>query len=276
MTNRHPRTLEAEIVVYRGEHYARRGWMLAALALLLTVAMFVALPFADLVTAGPEPTLDLRPVNAVSVQRIPPPKRLAIPVAQKPGLPRTPDQRLERPKLEAPRLTRRTIPRLNVTLDVPNAVAVAEQPAFLAWRPPTSVGWQHGTPLPTFQLESSLNFSVQPEMIPDAPPSLDEKQTPPVFDTHELDKSPRLLLQTPPSYPYRARARNIEGYVLVAFTLTPEGQPEDIQATAAEPGDLFVQAAKQAVARWRFEPGLRNGEPVLVRMQVKLRFELKQ
>ncbi|NWG47473.1 MAG: energy transducer TonB [Alphaproteobacteria bacterium] len=57
-----------------------------------------------------------------------------------------------------------------------------------------------------------------------------------------------------PVYPRGAERRGIEGYVVVKFTVTPEGQVADINVVESSPEGVFDEAAVQAVEKWTFEP----------------------
>lgn len=75
-----------------------------------------------------------------------------------------------------------------------------------------------------------------------------------------------------PVYPDTARKRGIEGWVELAFTVTPNGTVDDIEVRNASPANVFDDAAVRAVRQWRFEPVVRNGERVSQRAMVRLRF----
>lgn len=96
-----------------------------------------------------------------------------------------------------------------------------------------------------------------------------------VFRLGDLDQPPRPLAQPEPVYPATARMRNIEGFVLAAFTVAADGTVRDIEVIASEPGAVFVPAALAAIRRWRFSPGIIDGEPVAVRAQQQLTFQLE-
>jgi TonB family protein len=75
-----------------------------------------------------------------------------------------------------------------------------------------------------------------------------------------------------PTYPESARKRGVEGWVELAFTVTPKGTVEDVEVRNSSPADVFDDAAVRAVRGWRFEPVVRNGETVSQRAMVRLRF----
>ncbi len=78
-----------------------------------------------------------------------------------------------------------------------------------------------------------------------------------------------------PEYPRLAQRRSITGFVDISFTVTAEGTVEDIGILDSEPGDQFDEAAREAIAQWRFEPPTENGVPVDRRVAVRLAFDLE-
>ena len=68
-----------------------------------------------------------------------------------------------------------------------------------------------------------------------------------------LSRVPRALAQPMPAYPARLAAQHVEGTAEVRFYVDADGRvrmPEVTGATAPE----FAEAAKAAVAQWRYEP----------------------
>lgn len=62
------------------------------------------------------------------------------------------------------------------------------------------------------------------------------------------------IAYTPPAYPPRAAARGLEGWVDIEFTVGADGRPRDLRVVRASPPGEFDSAARDAVARWRYEP----------------------
>ena len=72
------------------------------------------------------------------------------------------------------------------------------------------------------------------------------------------------------------RAGNIEGYVIVEFTVTESGSTEAIRIIEAEPDKIFNKSAIKATARSRYRPRIVDGKPVEVTgMRKMFSFELK-
>ncbi len=78
-----------------------------------------------------------------------------------------------------------------------------------------------------------------------------------------------------PEYPSTARARGLEGEVVLRAIVDRQGAVEQ-QVVVVESVPLLDQAAIEALRRWRFEPGRdANNRPVRVVIQVPLRFRLR-
>ena len=106
---------------------------------------------------------------------------------------------------------------------------------------------------------------------------LDESNAVPLADsTADIIQFREMLPQrliTPP-YPDVALELEIEGYVVVNFTVTETGAIEDIVIDESEPPGVFNDAAILAAQRLRFEPRIVTGEPVRVE-DVVYRFDWK-
>lgn len=89
----------------------------------------------------------------------------------------------------------------------------------------------------------------------------------------QLDRIPRALAQVSPLYPAEARRVGAAGEVLVEFTVGTTGKV--VAARVVESSNhLFDAAAVQAVRKWRFEPGRKQGRAVRFSMVVPLVFRL--
>ncbi len=85
----------------------------------------------------------------------------------------------------------------------------------------------------------------------------------------------QLVSGSSPVYPPAAKAEHIEGVVVVRYSVSPDGHVVDARVDSAQPEGIFEAAALTAVRSWRYNPALRNGEPVAVNNVIStLRFEL--
>jgi protein TonB len=92
------------------------------------------------------------------------------------------------------------------------------------------------------------------------------------FDVSELQQRPEAVSQVPPAYPPELRKAKIEGSVVVIFVLSDQGRVEDPRIENSSRSE-FEKPALDAIKKWRFRPGVKDGQPVrsYVRMPMKFR-----
>jgi TonB family protein len=105
-----------------------------------------------------------------------------------------------------------------------------------------------------------------------ARPAASSKPEPAVLPENAL----RRTFFMSPTYPARAREREIEGWVDLEYTVTTDGTTRDAIVRAAEPAGMFDRAALDAVKRWRYEPRVVGGSVVEQRVETRLRFRLTE
>ncbi|HEX7038354.1 MAG TPA: TonB family protein [Pseudomonadales bacterium] len=98
--------------------------------------------------------------------------------------------------------------------------------------------------------------------VPFEAPPADQPADPTLGALSDGDALPIVKVQ--PVYPRYALTRNIEGYVLVEFTIDTLGRVVDVQVIEARPEGVFEQAALQAAQRFRYKPRVVNGQPTPV------------
>jgi len=85
----------------------------------------------------------------------------------------------------------------------------------------------------------------------------------------------QLVSGSGPTYPTEAKAERIEGAVVVRYGVSVDGRVINARVESAEPEGIFEEAALAAVRSWRYNPALRDGEPVAVdNVLSTVRFEL--
>lgn len=77
-----------------------------------------------------------------------------------------------------------------------------------------------------------------------------------------------------PHYPPAALRSRQEGWVIVSFTIDPEGRPRDVKVIDSQPRRVFDRAAIEAVDRYRFTPAMKDGVAVSATREQKLEFKL--
>ncbi len=88
----------------------------------------------------------------------------------------------------------------------------------------------------------------------------------------DLDEKPTPILQDPPTLTPEVR-RKSPGKVYIIFIVDERGRVQDARVQNAGRSDAVLErAALNAVKRWKFEPGRRDGQPVRFRMRVPITF----
>ena len=85
-------------------------------------------------------------------------------------------------------------------------------------------------------------------------------------------QSAKLADQPKPVYPPLARQARIQGTVRLEAVISKEGTIENLTVVSGHP--LLIQAALDAVKRWRYQPTMLNGVPVEVVTTVDVNFTL--
>jgi len=106
-------------------------------------------------------------------------------------------------------------------------------------------------------------------------PEIKSPPLPSIVNFTELDHPPKRLKFIKPAYPTIARRANKQGMVVVKFLITKSGSVTSVQVLKSPGGLGFADAAKKAVAQWRYETPVMHGQPVSAWCIVPIRFELE-
>jgi protein TonB len=93
------------------------------------------------------------------------------------------------------------------------------------------------------------------------------------FDVADLEKRPEAVSQVPPTYPAELRKAKIEGSVTLVFILSEEGRVEDPRVENSSRPE-FEKPALDAIRKWRFRPGMKDGQAVRTYIRVPMRFRV--
>lgn len=69
-------------------------------------------------------------------------------------------------------------------------------------------------------------------------------------------------------------AAGIEGWVMLRFTLLPNGTVSDIKVEVSEPAGVFDASAVEALRQWTYEPVERDGKKVAQRAEIRVKYAL--
>ena len=108
-----------------------------------------------------------------------------------------------------------------------------------------------------------------------APKPAPETEAPPPIDVPKSAMSPQdmVIKKVPPVYPQGARHDHIEGTVVMSAVISKEGNVSDVEVLDG-PLELAVSAVN-AVRQWKYRPYLQGGQPVDIRTQVQVNYELR-
>ena len=73
---------------------------------------------------------------------------------------------------------------------------------------------------------------------------------------------PQFLSGADMAYPPAATAEGIEGYVVIRYDVTAQGEVASPEIVEAVPEGVFEEAALASIVQWRFRPATVSGEDV--------------
>lgn len=92
-----------------------------------------------------------------------------------------------------------------------------------------------------------------------------------VFDVSDLDNKPTPISQAAPRHPTDLLKSRVEGSVVLTFVVDEQGRVQNAQVeSSSHPG--FEKPALEAVRKWRFKPGMKEGAPVKAYVKQPIRF----
>jgi TonB family protein len=94
------------------------------------------------------------------------------------------------------------------------------------------------------------------------------------MQTLQSDRKARVIYRVEPEYPPDAREKKIEGTVVLTLTVDHEGLPQNIQVKKSLYPSLD-QSAVEAARKMRFEPAIKNGQPVSMWISVEMEFRVE-
>ncbi|HTZ99739.1 MAG TPA: TonB family protein [Candidatus Aquilonibacter sp.] len=118
---------------------------------------------------------------------------------------------------------------------------------------------------------ASLPISSQPANLAEPKPPADANEPSPARAASGLQRG-ALIYHVDPVYPEIARNEEVQGTVKLGVTIDETGAVREVVAVSG-PTPL-VEAARNAVRRWRYTPSLLDGKPVETQEQVSVVFQL--
>jgi protein TonB len=84
------------------------------------------------------------------------------------------------------------------------------------------------------------------------------------------------IVRIEPQFPRDALVKGIEGWVVVEFTIEPDGTVSDPRVVDSNPRRIFDRNAVRAIYKWKFKPRIVDGQPVARRATQRLEFTLNK
>jgi len=85
---------------------------------------------------------------------------------------------------------------------------------------------------------------------------------------------PKVIRRPEPTYSPEARSAGIQGSVLFEIVVDEQGLPTNIHVISPL-GYGLDERAQEAIAKWRFKPGLKNGNPIKILANVEVNFRFQ-
>ncbi len=85
-------------------------------------------------------------------------------------------------------------------------------------------------------------------------------------------QSAKLVFGPRPAYPHTALITRTQGTVRIQAIIGRDGSISNLQVISGHP--LLIEAARQAVQQWRYQPTLLNGEPVEVITEIDVNYRI--
>jgi len=120
---------------------------------------------------------------------------------------------------------------------------------------------------PVVTNETPMSYPAVPDAEPVAEPAAPAETAPSAL-AYSSTK--------PVVYPRIATQQRMEGTVILRVLVGADGVPQEIQIDKSSGHVVLDRAARDAVMKWRFEPGTRNGVPFAAYGLVPIAFKLTE
>ncbi len=157
--------------------------------------------------------------------------------------------------------------------NIPDKVAPITDPpdVIAAQTAPSGGGRGEGDPNGIIDLIAPSERSAA---VPKAPEWSAAKAKRPPIDVPPAVQEARLVRRVEPKYPPLPKSAGIEGKVVLRAVIAKDGTIQSLEIVSGHP--LFIDAARDAIAQWRYQPTLLHGEPVEVETVITVVFTLRR
>lgn len=122
--------------------------------------------------------------------------------------------------------------------------------------------------------EAATRLAAQQAAAPKAAPPPKPVAPPPAAKPMGETRAAKVVQAASPSYPLQAARNQTSGYAVVEFTVAASGAVQDPHVVDSSPRRVFDGAAIQAVKQSKFDPAMKDGQPVasVVRRRIDFKF----
>ncbi len=124
------------------------------------------------------------------------------------------------------------------------------------------------------ELGTTLDWRPIEAVIPFAEPATSAPE-PLALRENRAEPRPRFQPDLGPYYPWRARRRGTEGETTVRIAVDREGRVRVLEIVASRPTGVFEKSARRAASTLRYDPAVRDGEPVATETEVVFVWKLE-
>ncbi len=96
-----------------------------------------------------------------------------------------------------------------------------------------------------------------------------------IYEIDALNVPPKPIKKVSPIYPPELKRQYVQSELLLVFVVLEDGSVEDVGILKMG-SPAFAEAAVEAVKQWKFEPGMKDGQPVKTRVRLPLSFSLRR
>lgn len=93
------------------------------------------------------------------------------------------------------------------------------------------------------------------------------------FSVSDLDQVPSLISSPAPVYPRELLKAKVQGGVSLLFVVDESGRVEDPRVESSSHAD-FERPALEAIRRWKFKPGMKDGAAVKTYLRLPMKFKI--
>ena len=105
-------------------------------------------------------------------------------------------------------------------------------------------------------------------------PALNAQSDDKIYTSKDGIVFPKLTYSPQPAYTPEAQAQGIMGDVTLSLEVDQEGKPRNIKIVEGlDPG--LDKNAIAALSEWRFDPGTKDGHPVITAAKIRVAFRLQ-